>query len=456
MLQTRRTAVALIAGMVVFSHVPHWGRAAEPRRIRRVQMEQVAEAPPARPLGLAELERLALQNNPTLMQARAQIEIARGKALQAGLYPNPTVGTDSEQMGTRGSPGAAFGERQGGFVQQEIVTAGKLKLSRAKYQQESYQAEIQSQAQQLRVINGLYTAYYEALADQHLVEVHRELAENAEDAAKTTQELVNVGQANRPDLIQARIEARRARVDLRTAENNYRKAWEHLITLAGTPELPTGPLDGTLEPESNPIEWETALSRLLQESPELRLACAEVARDEITLQRERAEPIPNLNFRAATGYNFETRATTADASLFIRVPLFDRNQGTVRQAEWELARARADVTRVELSLRKRLADAFARYENARVSADDYRELSVPESREAYRLQLDQFRKQRQAWPAVLVAERIYQQMNVEYVKTLLELRRAEVEINGLLLVDGLTEARAPRPGGHIDATPKPR
>ena len=456
MLQPRRKAAALIAGMVCISVMAGWGRAADRGRIRRTQAEQVAKTPQARPLGLADLEQLALQHNPTLAQARAQIEISRSKALQAGLYLNPTIGSDSEQMGTRGQPGAGFGERQGGFIQQEIVTAGKLKLSRAKYQQEAYQAEIQATAQQLRIINGIYRAYYDVLADQRLIEVHRELQQNAEDAAKTTEEMVNVGQANRPDLLQARIEARRARVDLKTAENNSRRAWEHLVTLVGTPELPTTPLDGALEPEGNPIEWETALTRLYLESPELRLACAEVTRDEITLQRERAEPVPNINLRGGTGYNFETRATTADASLYIRVPLFDRNQGTIKQAEWELVRARAEITRVELSLRKRLADAFARYENARASADDYRELSLPESQEAYRLQMDQFRKQRQAWPNVLVAERTYKQMSMDYVKTLLELRRAEVEINGLLLVDGLTEAQGPRPGGHIDATPKPR
>ena len=406
-------------------------------------------------LGLAELEQLALQHNPTLVQATAQINISDGKALQAGLYPNPTVGTDSEQMGLRGR-GAALGERQGIFMQQEFVTAGKLSLSRAKYQQETQQAQLQALAQQYRILNGIRMAFYDVLAEQRLIEVHGELLTNAEAAVKTTEELINVGQANRSDLLQARIEARRTRVEVKTAENNHRKAWEHLITLVGLPELALAPLEGTLEPDTAPLEWEPALARLLQESPELGLAHAEVARDQITLQREQVEAIPNINVRAGTGYNFENRATTADASVFVRVPVFDRNQGTIHQARWELARACADITRMELSLRKRLAEVFARYQNALVSVEDYHKETLPEAREAYELQLDQFNKRRQAWPAVLVAERTFQQMSVESVKTLLELRHAEVEINGLLLVDGLESPPGPRPGGHIEATPKPR
>jgi outer membrane protein TolC len=43
-------------------------------------------------LALDDLERMALQGNPTLAQAAAAVDASRGKALQAGLYPNPTIG----------------------------------------------------------------------------------------------------------------------------------------------------------------------------------------------------------------------------------------------------------------------------------------------------------------------------------------------------------------------------
>ena len=48
-------------------------------------------------LSLAAIEQIALQRNPTLIQAGAQVRISQGKALQAGLCPNPIVGYVGDQ-----------------------------------------------------------------------------------------------------------------------------------------------------------------------------------------------------------------------------------------------------------------------------------------------------------------------------------------------------------------------
>jgi hypothetical protein len=47
-------------------------------------------------------------------------------------------------------------------------------------------------------------------------------------------------------------------------------------------------------------------------------------------------------------------------------------------------------------------------------------------------------------------------MSKDYVESLLELRRAEVEISGMLLVDGLSSPSTPTSQGHIEAVPTPR
>ena len=408
-------------------------------------------------LTLAHLEQLALERNPTLAQAAAQVGASQSRALQAGLCPNPILSYDSEQMGAASQTrGSSWGERQGASLEQVIVTGGKLRLSRAKYNQEAYQAELQRIAQQHRVVNGLHTAFYEVLAAQKLIEVRKTLLENAQDAVKTSEEMANVGQGNAPDLLQAEVEGHRAKVSLGEAQKRYVRNWQYLVTLAGAPELPPTPLVGTLEPEGPPLEWESSLSRLLQESPELLNAQAEVVRDQITLQRERVEPIPDIRLRAATGYNFEVRRTTADVSVGFAIPVFNRNQGTIREVQYILAQAQAEVCRVELSLRRRLADAFHRYQNERESVEDYRTNSLPKSQKAYDLYQDYFRKRRAAWPQVLVAKRSLAQLQEEYIAALIDLRRAEVEIRGLLLVDGMSPPNSPTPQGHLESVPNPR
>lgn len=396
------------------------------------------------PMTLADLERLALQHNPTLVQAAAQSSAAQGRALQAGLYPNPTIGYSGEEMGVEGSAG-----QQGIFVDQLIVTGGKLRYSRATYMHEVTQMNWQAVAQQYRVINGIRMRFYRALALGRLVSVRTDLLKIAQEAVTTTEEMVNVGQANRPDLLAARVEARRQRVGLQTAENRHWGAWQELIAFVGCPDLPSRRLQGDLEQAGQTYEWASTLAHLLEASPEVQVARAKAARARCALAREQVEPIPNLNVRAATQYNDETNDQQASVEVGLRLPIFDRNQGNIRAAEADVTRADAEAARVELALRRRLAEVFARYQSALNAVQEYQKHILPETRESYQLYAESFRARRAAWPQVLVAQRTYFQSAVEYVEALVELRRLEVAISGLLLVDGLEEPPGPeREGGE--------
>jgi cobalt-zinc-cadmium efflux system outer membrane protein len=422
----------------------------------------------AAPPGLADLERIAFLRNPTLKQAAAQVDAAQSRSYQAGLYPNPTVGYIQEQIGAlgesqptaggvvaRGRPSP--GELVGGFVQQEIVTGGKLRLSRAKFAEETTAARFQADAQRSRVWNGVRTLYFEVVAAERLIAIHRQLSGLNDDAVTTTEELLNVGQANEPDLLQAKVEARRSRVALRNAENRYRGSWEKLVSLIGAPEMRPKHLDDqVLEAPAVPLDFETILANLLRSSPEIQAALAEIRRSQVMVRRERVEPIPNITLQAVVGHNYEFNITTAGVQASIPLPIFNRNQGTVREAQSDLARDHAELDRVALSLRQRLADAATHYQDALQSVEDFRSESLPLARRAYEVQSANFRQRRAAYPQVLVAQRNYVELNQEYVDSLLELRRAEVEIDGMLLVDGLSPPGTPTSQGQIESVPTPR
>ncbi len=424
---------------------------------------------PAPLLGLADFEQIAMQRNPTLRQAAAQVDATMSRSFQAGLYPNPTVGYVQEQIGAlgevkptrsgvttggRGTPG----ELVGGFVQQEFITAGKLRLSRAKFAEEANAARWQAEVQRLRVLNGVRARFFEVLAAQRLVQIHGDLVRINDDAARTTAELVNVGQANEPDLLQAKVESRRARVALRNAENRYRGSWKELTAVAGAPELrPTLLNDKPFESVAVPLDFDAILADLLQRSPEVQAALSEIRRSQIMVRRERVQPIPNVTVQAIVGSNYEFNGlTTAGVQASIPLPIFNRNQGTIREAEADLRRDHAEHERVVLSLRQRLADVATRYNDALQSVEDFRTETLPLARRAYEVQSANFRQRRAAWPQVLVTQRTLIELNQEYVQSLLELRRAEVAINGMLLMDGLAPPDSPTPQGHIESVPTPR
>lgn len=403
------------------------------------------------PLTLDEAEAIACGNNPTLLQARSQVEGTLGKAIQAGLWPNPTVMYAAEQIGVSNTPG----EFHGAIVRQRIVTAHKLDLSREKYLARTRTASWLALAQQYRVLNDVRIHYFRARGRQELVTIQRELLKNAEDNLITFREMHNVGQATRAEVHQANMALQNQRLSLLMAENDYRQTTEQLTALTGldlAPETLATPLEGELAL----IDFDQALERLLRESPELAAARSKLEADRVTVRREIAEPVPDLVVQGGSGYNFVEKETVAVAQLGMEIPVFDWNQGTIRQAEADYARQQGEVRRTELTLRQRLAAEYRTYLTAVQHVRNFEEVILPEARAVYDVLLQSYETDRAPWVDVLAAERDYFQHRAKYIGHLIAWRESEVRILGYLLHGGLNAPSRPTPPGHIDSVPQPR
>ncbi|WP_153556285.1 TolC family protein [Roseimaritima sediminicola] len=417
-----------------------------PRRLTET-MFATGEAP----LTLDAIEAMACRHNPTLAQAQAQIQGELGKAIQAGLVPNPLVRYVGEQWGV----GGTNGEWQGVEFSQRIVTGRKLQLSRAKFLQTTRAAQWRALEQEFQVLNDIRMHYWRTLGEQQLVEIHNEILKNAEDSVITARELYNLGQATRADLHDANIVLQQARLDLLLVRNQFNAAWWELISLAGMRMQPA-PLVGALDGPVEPIDFEQALDRLVSDSPQILAARAKLAADELKVRRETVEPIPDLVVTYGYGHNFEAKQNTHNTALQMEIPLYDWNQGTIRQAESDVVRQRAEIARIEFDLQRRLAGVYQQYLTAMQKVRSYQAVIVPESKRAYEVLLDAYKEDRVAWPQVLDAQIKYYQLRAEYVRQLVTWRSNETLITGYLLHGGLTAPTGPEPPGHISAVPKPR
>ncbi|MDZ4782154.1 MAG: TolC family protein [Planctomycetia bacterium] len=409
-----------------------------------------AEEQPA--LTLEDLEGMAMANNPTLVQAKAQFQGEQGAAYQAGLPFNPVIGYVGEQIGVDGTAG----ELQGGYVSQEIVTGGKLRLSRAKWAQRAQIAATNVQAQQQRVFNDIRAQFFRTLAAQRIVENHRKLVANGEDNVQTHREMLNLGQTTASAVLQAEVELQRDRLKLKDAENDIQQAWRTLVALAGVPQLAPTMLEGTLTIEQEPLDYDSALGQLLSNSPELVAAWQKIRHDELQVERERVEPIPNILVDARVGRNVEAGDTTAGVSIGLPIPIFDRNRGTIQQAQADLRRAHAEARRMELELQTRLAAEYRAYNSAWQRVEEYQATMLPKAEEATELLRQSYKDRRATWAEVLTAQRLHLTLQTEFVDSLKTYRETDIAIRGMLLTGGLTEPPATVGGGHIDATPKPR
>jgi len=272
------------------------------------------------PVTLQQLEQMALQNNPTIAQATAAVKAAEGRKLQAGVYPNPVVGIQMEELSQR-DPQGQTDEHIFFFAEQTILLGGKRGKGKEVFEQERIAAEAAVEMQKQRVLNAVRLLYYRTLGAQEQLEVRKKQAALAEEAAKITSELFNVGQSDRPDVLEAEIEAQTTQLVSLSAESELRRNWRQLAAVTGNPDLPLTSLTGTLDAALPEIDQAELLAKLLSESAQIKAAELEQQRALAAVQFQKAQRIPDLRLRgdSATTTNCWNRAANrSDSKVFLR------------------------------------------------------------------------------------------------------------------------------------------
>ena len=391
---------------------------------------------------------MALQNNPTFRQSAANIQAAEGRKKQSGLYPNPTVGYQGEQI--RG--GSFHGGEQGFFLQQDIVLGGKLGLNREIFDQELKQAETEAEEQKMRVVTNVRMSYIQALAAQQMLELRHNLSKLADDAVETSHQLANVGQADAPDVLESEVEAQQAQLAVIMSEQNQQRVWKALAAVVGNPRLPLMRLEGQLE-DTPPVNADELVEKMVDESPAVRIAELGIKRTEAALVRAKRETIPDLQLRGGLQHNGELLSNGRPvglqgfADVGLRIPLFNRNQGNIAAANADAERGKREVERVKLVLRERAASVVQNYTFSQTAVDRYKNQMIPRARKAYEMYTKKYQEMAAAYPQVLIAQRTLMQLEVSYINALENFATSSLSLQSYLLTDGL---EAPSQPGGID------
>ena len=399
---------------------------------------------------LEQVEKIAGDSNPTLRQAEAEIRAAKARQQQSGLYPNPTLAYTGDEI--RG--GSVGGGKQGFFVQQTVITGGKLHLSREVFGGEVKLAEIEAEEQKIRVQSAVKMAFLRVLSAQELLEARRDLARIAQDAVETQRRLMNTGQADETEVLGAEVEEQRLRMAARMQENTLREEWRSLAAVIGRPDLPLATVAGDLENGWPELNEEQAVEAMTTESPAIRIAAAAETRAQSVLARAKRESIPDLQIRGGMEYNHETLGSVPSAKgwegiaeLAVQIPLFNRNQGNVAAARADTERAEQEKKRIALTLRERAASSVDLYANARLMALEYRDEMLPRAKKAYGLMVDKYGRMLASYPRVLDAQRKLYELQMEYIGALESVWTNGIALQGYLLTDGL---EAPARPGEVD------
>jgi cobalt-zinc-cadmium efflux system outer membrane protein len=336
------------------------------------------------PVDFPSLWALALANNPTLREAAAGVEEARGQRLQAGKYPNPTISYAQEYLGAGQAPAGAITVQ----VNQEIVTAGKRRLDIAVANQGTEIAAVALTGKKFEVLTATRHGYYNYLAANELIHVQGENVTTLETAVKLTRKLVEGPKGSLPRADLLRVESLLAGARINQTRNHIKRAaiWRQLAAEVGVPGLP--PPACTLSLPDQVPEWceEAILQRVLVVHTDLREAALEVERARLEYNRARAGAVPNVQVGGGYARDFLFGGAAGGlVTLETSLPLWDRRQGEIHEAEARWARAQAAQQTTTHRLSRETAEAFGRYLSARQQVQRVAAEVLPGLDESFRL-----------------------------------------------------------------------
>jgi cobalt-zinc-cadmium efflux system outer membrane protein len=334
-----------------------------------------------RPLELSDLQSLAMANSPLIKQAAADVQAARGAMIQAGAYPNPNIGFEGDAIGQGNAPTERVTPGQlGGFVEQTIKTKGKLRLARAAAEEDLRNSEYALRRAQLDVMTQVRGGYFAVLAARENMRVALAFARFNEEVYRIQVGQLRGGEVAAYEPLQFRALAVQARATLAQARHRYVSAWKQLTAAMGVPGLPPAPLAGSLDMPIPTYRYDDVATRVLARHTDVLTARATLERARYNLRLAQVTPCPDIDVRVVVqkDYTGDPHNVMTGVQVGGPVPVWNRNQGNILQAEAQLVRASEEEHRVRDDLARQLADVFERYNLNRELLSPYRGTVLPD------------------------------------------------------------------------------
>ncbi|HEV2314306.1 MAG TPA: TolC family protein [Candidatus Acidoferrales bacterium] len=313
---------------------------------------------PLKSWDLRSLTLAAFYFNPEMEIARQQAGVAEAAVITAGARPNPTLSV---------KPGVPSPYLFGLDFAIPIQTAGKrgYQIVEAKNLSEAARFGLTNTAWQVR--SAVRTALVEYLVAVRNEGQMRSQESVLSDRVQLLQKRLAVGEISRPELDLARIDLANARLgDL----NAGTQISQDRSLLAGAIGIPVSALDGVEfswpnfdsppDPDSlsvRTIQREAVLNRL-----DVRQALATYTAAEASLQLEIARQYPDIQI--GPGYTYEEGNSFFTLGLSTMLPVFNRNQGPIAEAEARRKEAAAQFLATQARVIVESQTAFARYSGA--------------------------------------------------------------------------------------------
>ncbi len=372
---------------------------------------------------------LSLLHNPELRAFAWEVRAREARVLQAGLPPNPEVGGEVENFNGSGSLGG-FGAAEVTFGLSHLVELGGDRIRRKQVAAlERNLAGWDYETVRLDVLTQTAQAYATVLAAQERLSLSNNLREQSEQFYATVKARVEAGKVSA-------LEERRASVVLTTAQVDYASAIRDLLRTrsflasmwGSTWEPPFNNAQGALdEVEEVPIFEE--LEAFIERNPDVARWRDEMALRRADVALEKAVRVPDPIVGVGTRRLRDLGASALTAGVSIPLPLFNRNQGAIREARYRIKEAEEAGRAAVVMAHRLFVDAYQRLSIADAEVAALRDEILPAAQESFSATQEGYREGKFDLLTVLDAQRTFFEAMNRYIDALetYHVTRAEVE-----------------------------
>jgi cobalt-zinc-cadmium efflux system outer membrane protein len=383
-------------------------------------------------LGQTELDMAAavemyVTRNPNLQAAREQIEMARGRLNQAGVWPNPTLNFSQE--------GFPFGDPQASFWEDQEFHfgAGQLFELGGKRGHRQEVARLDMNARELEIENVLRLGkarVKRAFLAAHYAQRKRELAEDLfstyERLRDIHQQRLEAGDVSGLSQLKINGEVLRYLTAVAQAQIDFTQAWNELAALLAWPDLiqPKLELPEGIEAMEKSLKELQALA--LQSRSDLDVQRVEVQKSQADITLQRSQRVPDLT--VGGGYKRDFGQNTYFLGLELPLPLFDRNQGRIAEESAQARRIQNLLTWKELQVLREVESAFGNFVTHRDNVERIQQSVMDQVDQVARITSQSYLEGEASLLDYLDALRVQLDTSMDYYELLHQVKRARVDL----------------------------
>ncbi len=371
-----------------------------------------------------------LSGNPHLKRLESEISALNGAAIQAGLLPNPEIGTEVENFAGQGDMNGFDSAETTIYLSQLIETGFKRDKRHRIALSEKDLAVKDYEIARLDLMASASRAFIRVLSAQELYELDRALVQVAEKTAAVIDERVAAGKVSPVEKTRTMIELAAARNEALQAQRELNASREELSSYWGDKQVyfkrAAGDLEVIREPQS-PEE----LVKMLDHSPYISKWDSEIERKSAELELARAKAIPDISLSAGVRNFQETDYNAFVFGITVPIPVFDRNQGGVMEASARLESARYSRREATISLKSRLLSGLQRLRAAYSQASVLKRDIMPQAQAAYQATEQGYKEGKFNLMQLLDAQRTLFNVKRQYIAALEDYHLIRTDIEGL-------------------------